>query len=351
MFLLPLKWPILFWNITSNISIDSFYKKWRVVYSTLLMISCVYNFYITPKTVCQLEGDCNHGMSAEVKGIFIRIVAISCFISRLVIVTKGKTQLIRYEKIIEKIHVISPTTHSEVKVLKKISTLLIACCILLTIPANILRIWDLSYRPDFTIIVFIFMYTQNFSMYCVETQFITLCFVLFRKLVGINRDLMALKIDTVVRNNYPFMTQTQGKHGKINDTCDYNREMLLSLAAGHPMTDFVEQLKIKHKLVRDAVKTLSDLFGVHMGLSIFVLSLCTMFDMYYFILGVLSLSSYKKVFYIWILQYTVRFGSITILSHLTTKQVILNYFLMLGVENTFIWLKMRIRQLCAHNMR
>jgi hypothetical protein len=317
-----LKWPILFWNITSINSNDTYYNKWQVIYSILLMTSCIYNFYITPKTVCVLEGNCDHSLSTEIKGIFIRIVAISCLISRLMIFIKGKTQLIQYEKYVEKMHVITPMTNSEIQILKKISTLLIICCILLTIPPNSLRVWDLSFRSDFTMFVYIFMYIQNLSMYFVETHFVTLCFILYQKLVGINKDLMALKIDTVIRNNYPFMTQTQEKYGKINNTLDYNKDILHSLATGHPMTDIVEQLKSKHKLVRDAVRTLNDLFGVHMGLSICVLCLCTMFDIYYFIIGILSLSNYKRIFYLWILQYTVRFGSIMIISHLTTKQVI-----------------------------
>lgn len=327
-----LKWPILFWNITSIVSNDTCYNKWQVVYSILLMTSCIYSFYNTPKTVCMLEGNCDHSLSTEIKGFFIRIIAISCFVSRLMVVIKDKTQLIRYEKYIERIHVITPMTNSEIQVLKKISTLLITCCLLLSIPANTLRIWDLSYRSDFTMVLYIFMYTQNLSMFCVETHFVTLCFILYQKLVGINRDLMALKIDTVVRNNYPFMTQTQVKYSKINNTLDFNGEILHSLAAGDPMTNIVEQLKSKHKLVRDAVRTLNDLFGVHMGLSICVLCLCTMFDVYYFIIGILSLSNYKTIFYIWILQYTVRFGSITIISHLTTKQVIAKTFL--NIQNS-----------------
>lgn len=315
------KWPFLFWNIFSVISFDARYKRLQFIYSTLLMVSCVYNFFITSDIVCVLEGQCINSLSAIIKGLFLRVVAGTCFLSRLVIILDGKKHLIRYKKNVDQIQAITPLTHSEIKILSKISSQLVISCLLLTVPVNCWRLWLLSKRSDFTVVVFVLMYFQNINMYCVETHFNILCFTLNQKFVGINKDLTALKIDTVVRNKYPLMSPSGRKYGKRDDTIDYNEQVLLSVSAGHPMIHFVEQLKIKHRLCCAAVRNLNDLFGIHLGLSMCSLCLYAMFDLYYHFLGIMSANKSYLFIYGWMLQYTVRFGSVTVLAHLTIKQV------------------------------
>lgn len=316
------KWSNVFWNMTGVASIDTYYNKWHVIISILLAISCVFNIYITPKTICELEGSCDNSLSTQIKGLFMRTVAFSCLTSKIMAIQKGKTNLVLYQKNIEKFHTMSPMTHSEIRVLRNVSFLLIISCLLLTLPANYISIWDISFKSGLSVLGIVFKYIQNFSVYCVETHFMVLCFILYQKFVDINRDLMAIKIDTIIRNKYPFITtRTQKNNQKNNSNCDYNKDVLHFLAAGHPMIDFVEQLKLKHKLVREATKNLNDLFGIHLGLSICSLCLFIMFDLYYFFIAIMSQSNYKSIIYGWILQYTVRFGSITILAHLTSKEV------------------------------
>lgn len=282
------------------------------------MISCVYNFYITPKLVCTLEGNCDNTLSTLIKTLFVRVVASVSLISRLVIILKGNTHLIQYNENIEKFHVITPMTYSESKELKTFTSRLIICCLLLTVPVNSIRIYLLAFRLDFTVLVFIFMYYQNFNMYCIETHFNCLCFIIYKKFIGINRDLTALKNVTVVRNKYPFVL----KVGEKYSNSDYNKDILNSLTDDHSMVNLVEQLKIKHRSVREAMKNLNNLFGIHLGLSMCSLCLYAMFDLYYHILGILNPTKTKILIYGWILQYAVRFGCVVILAHLTTKQVI-----------------------------
>lgn len=335
-------WPFLFWNIFSIISYDSRFKIWQIIYSILLMISCVYNFFITSDVVCVLEAQCVNSLAAVIKGLFLRVVAGTCFLSRLVIILDGKKHLIRYKKNVDKFQAITPMTLNELKILNRMSSQLVISCLLLTMPVNCWRLWLLSKRSDFTVVVFVLMYIQNINMYCVETHFNILCFALHQKFVGINKDLTALKIDTVVRNKYPLMSPGGTKYSKRNDKIDYNEKVLHSVAAGHPMIHIVEQLKIKHRLCCVAVKNLNDLFGIHLGLSMCSLCLYAMFDLYYHFLGVMSSNKSYLFIYGWMLQYTVRFGSVTVLAHLTIKQVTQKVFFHQSVRYTNVYIKFNI---------
>jgi len=315
------KWSVFFFDIFSVLS-DT-YNKWQIIYSLLLIMSCVYIFYATPQIVCILEGNCDNSIPTVIKGIFARVVAVTCMISRCVIILTGKTQLMEYKKNMDDFHVFTPMTPSETDRLNKISSRAVLCCILLTVPVNVFRLWILYYVAKQTLPFVILVYIQNFSMYSIETHFTVLCYVLYQKIVGINNDLMALKIDTIVRNKYPFVTQTGQKYGKPDSTIEYNREVFHSLVGGYPMTDFLENLKAKHKLVCQAVKNLNNMFGIHLGLSLCALCLFTLFDLYYHIQGIWKHSKYKLLVYGWIVQYFVRFLLITVLAHLTAKEVIL----------------------------
>lgn len=321
MFHLIPKFSVSLWNIVSVISIDRSYNKWQIAYSVLLIITAVYNFYITPNVVCALEGKCDSSLPTVIKGLFIRVVSCTCVISRLVIFYKGNGLLIKFMKNIENIHLFTPMSRLETEVLKKVSSRAVILCLLLTVPVNSFRVCKMLSRSDLTVLIFVCMYVQNMSMYCVESHFTVLCFIIYQKFVGINKDLLTLKIDTVMRNRYPFMLWARDKCGKNSYTVDYNNTVLQSLAAGYSMANFVEQLKIKHRLAREAVNNLNDLFGIQLGLSMCSLCLFSMFDLYYHIRGIMNPSKSNILIYGWILQYTVRFGTVTILAHLTSKQV------------------------------
>lgn len=290
------------------------------------MTSCVYNFLVTPKIICMLEGGCDSALSTVIKGLFARVVASTCFASRLSILLKGKNQLITYKKNIDLFHTLTPMDHSETERLKKISSLVVLLCILLTTPFNVLRISSLIRTNVAIPCFFLLMYIQNISMCFIESHFIFLCFVLYQKFAAINQDLMALKVDTILRNKYPFTSQIEEKFGESKNNDNHSKEILHYLTAACPMTSCIEQLKIKHRFLRESVRNLNDLFGVHLGLSMCSLCLYAMFDLYYHIMGIINPSKSGVLIYGWILQYTFRFGAVTILAHLTMKQVILKIF-------------------------
>lgn len=322
------KWPSLFWNISSVISYDLRYNKWQLFFSTILMISGIYNCIFANKIVCVLEDYCDNSFRTLLKGVFTRVVALSCFLTRLVVILKGNAPLIRYKKNLDKFQRISPMTQSETQALNKVSILLVLSCLLLTLPVNIFKLAILFFYSYYITLEFSLIYIHNLTMFCVETHFSVLCFVLYQKFNAINRDLMTLKIDTIIRNKYPFAWQTDEKYREYkNSVVDYyNKEILQSLQAGRPMSDFIERLKIEHKLIREMVRNLNDMFGFHLGLSLCSLCLMLLFDMYYHLLDLWNMKFNNVLFYGWLLQYIVRFATVTFLAQLLTKQVILTLF-------------------------
>lgn len=317
------KWSVFFWNIFSVMGVE--HNKWQVIYSTLLMMSCVFNFYYTPTIVCLLDNQCDDSMSSVIKGMFVRVVSVTGFISRVVLLFKGKINLVKYKENMDIFHTFTPMTPSDVDGLNRVSTRVILCCILLTVPINLTRVWILWDLIGSSIVFVSLAYIQNFSMYCIETHYTVLCFILYQKFAGINKDLLTLKINTIMRNKYPFMSKTGEKYLKNNNKIDCNKEILYSLAAGCPMSDIVENLKIKHKLCCEAIIHLNNLFGIQLGLSLCALCLYTMFDLYYHLVGILEHSKSNDLIYGWILQYSVRFVIVTVLPHATTKQVNKHY--------------------------
>lgn len=311
----------LVWNIFSIFFIDPCYYKWQITYLILLMISCIFNLYFTPVLTCVVEGACDNSFSSFAKTLSVRVMAINGLISGMIIFFKSRNHLISYTKNLEKYHVLTPMTSFETEMMKKMSYRLAASVFLLTVPVNIVRVWEImALKSNVTTLIYILMYIQNFTTYCVESHFVVLSYVLYQKLVGINRELMAMKIDTDVRTKYPFTLQAREPYGKNSYAIDYNAEVLHSLANGRPMTDFLEKLKLKHKLVRDAVNNLNDLFGVPLGLS--MCSICFYgFDLYFF-MQIVNFEDYELKLYVWILQYASRFLTVVIMGNSTTQQVI-----------------------------
>lgn len=86
----------------------------------------------------------------------------------------------------------------------------------------------------------------------------------------------------------------------------------------HATANAVETLRIKHWLARQAVHVLDGLFGMQMGLSVILLWVMAVFDIYY---ELYRDSPSKALIYGWLLQYSLRLTMIILMAHYTTKQV------------------------------
>lgn len=311
------KLPNFLWNVFSVSSVGSGTSChwWRLTVFALLLASSVYNAYVTPDIVCALEGNCDRSLATFIKGLFVRAVAGTCIASRLAVALTGGAPLARHERNVAACRAVSPSpSRADAQASARLSRWLVVCSLLLTVPVNSLRLYQLVDRVDFVPLAFAFMYAQNFSMYCIETHFAVLCFDLYRNFAGVNDELAALRLDTVARNRYPLML-CRTRPGPAGD----RRE----ICARRPTAAAVERLKIKHRTVREAAKSLNDAFGVHVGLSTCSLCLYAMFDLYYHMVSVITSKKTRLLMiYGWILQYAVRFGSVTVVAYMTTQQVI-----------------------------
>lgn len=306
------KWSVFVWNVFSVVSTD--HSEWQLIYSAVLMACCAYIIYVTPQVVCALEGNCDNSFRSLLKGMFARVVAAVGLTSRLVLIVKGNGLLAGYKRTVDEFHARAPMTRAEARSLRAFSFAVVLCSVLLVVPVNALRLWLLWNVAKSTLACFALAYTTNFSMFCIETHFTVLCFVLYQKFAGINGDLIALRADTLARNKYPAVSRAR-HDARVPRRCP---------AAGQPVSDFVEKLKARHRLGRDAVDNLNNVFGVHLALSLCSLIVYAMFDLYYHILGLWNPSKSMTLVYGWIFQYFFRFATVTTVAHMTTKQVCTN---------------------------
>jgi len=98
--------------------------------------------------------------------------------------------------------------------------------------------------------------------------------------------------------------------------------------AGQPherlrLADAVEQLKIRHRLIREAVDELNHAFAVPLFMSLCNLCVMATFDIYYQVMNVfVQHTSNRSVVYVylWITQYMFRFFIIVWTAHGMMKQ-------------------------------
>lgn len=322
-----------FWKLCGGIlGADLSYNKFQYVYTTLLLATCVYNFLTASQTLCKMDQWCVI-FSSTLIGMYDRILTLTTFLSRIAVVYGGKQKVSRYRATIMAFEVYSPTTAAELKSRETFSFAIVFLYLIIVVPTNVSRLYYLYYyesRYDMSLLVYyLFMYLQNLSMCCVETQFIAQCFVVYTKFCGINADLKNLKEENIDHARYPFLTsglkdrradETTGDRGMFAQRAAvrYDKDFYRPRVKGHPMANTVEILRIKHWLVRQSTETLNNLFGVHMGMSVFYVWVVALFDIYY---EMFHTSPSELLVYGWMLQYSLRLFVIILMAHYTTKQV------------------------------
>jgi len=102
----------------------------------------------------------------------------------------------------------------------------------------------------------------------------------------------------------------------------YYKDFYAMPSGEHSMANAIEVIRIRHRLIRDAVYALISLFGVPMGMSLFTLCVMALFDIYYEVFQDMGAKTRSLVFlYMWLLQYSIRFYTIVMTAHNTSKQV------------------------------
>lgn len=197
-----------FWGMCGVFTADLTRSKCQYVYSALLMATCVYNFVFASQTLCKLDHWCVVFSSAMV-GMFTRILASTTFLSRVIIMAQSKRSLAQYRATIGAFEAYSPTSPAARRRHRLFAATVVALFLAIVLPVNVSTLYFLYAREsryDATLLVYyLFVYAQNLSMCCIETQFIVQCFVVLAKFRDVNGELRRLSNEHVDRAKYPFM--------------------------------------------------------------------------------------------------------------------------------------------------
>ncbi|XP_029345278.1 uncharacterized protein LOC100575410 [Acyrthosiphon pisum] len=312
-----------FWRLCGVFTIDLSYNKFQNAYSALLIASCVYNFVNASQVICKVDHWCST-FSSTLTAVYDRVLTSAVFLSRIAVVYACKPNMSRYRATIRAFEAYSPPSPTELRRHRAFSLAVVAACLAVIVPTNSICMYYLCrYEPNSDASLFVyqlFMYVQNLSMCCIETQFVVQCFKVYTKFHGINGDLKRLKDENLNRSEYPFMSSAGSPPPPTSRAAVvYDKDFYRPRFMSHPTANTVELLRIKHWLIRLSIDALNNLFGVHMGLSVFYLWLMALFDIYY---EMFHKSRSGLLVYCWLLQYTLRLLLIILMAHFTTKQAL-----------------------------
>ncbi|KAL5234606.1 hypothetical protein ACI65C_002016 [Semiaphis heraclei] len=308
-----------FWSLCGVFTIDLSYNKFQNVYSAMLIAMCVYNFANASLVLCKVDHWCST-FSSTLTAAYDRTLSSAVFFSRIAVVFECEPNMSRYRATISAFEAYTPPSPTELRRHRAFSLAVVATCLAIIVPTNAICLYYLCrYEPNVNVSLFVyqlFMYVQNLSMCCIETQFVVQCFKVYTKFSGINSDLKRLKDENVNRTEYPFMS---GSQSSPSSAVVYDKDFYRPRFMSHTTANTVELLRIKHWLIRQSTDALNNMFGVHMGLSVFYLWLMALFDIY----NEMFYSSRSGLLvYSWLLQYTLRLLLIILMAHFTAKQAL-----------------------------
>lgn len=202
-------WPVrAFWGLCGVFTVNLTRSKIQYAYSALLMATCVYNFVFASETLCKLEHWCVVFSSAMV-GMYTRVLASTTFLSRVIIMVQSERSLSRYRATVAAFEAYAPKPPAKRRSHDAFSLAVVVLCLAIILPINAWTLYFLYTREpryDASLLVyFLFIYAQNLSMCCIETQFVAQCFVVLGRFRDINGDLERLSDENLDRVKYPFM--------------------------------------------------------------------------------------------------------------------------------------------------
>lgn len=302
----------------------------KLVYFLALSMTCVMNLKNASATVCSLS-ECKNPVKTEVLAMFSRSIAIACLVCRITIMYKSKNDFPNYVKKVEEYELYFPVNISQKRQLRFIAVAIIFAYIVIILPINILRIYLIytNFGKINTMFFYTMMYIHNWSICSTEIHFIVRCVGLYQKFKSINEEMTTLKLKTIVRNKYPVVLQSErrGHNNTLFMGLETHGGSPLSISNAHQLANHVELLRMKHQFVRGTVVELNDLYRIQLGLSICLLFIMTLFDIYGEVSVASNVTKTHVLLYGWLLQYSFRFCVIVLTSHITTTQVCILYLI------------------------
>ncbi|VVC44854.1 7TM chemoreceptor [Cinara cedri] len=292
------------------------------------MACCVFNFALTPFFECLLEAGCTDpNTMSSFTGLYSRSLCVTCFVSYAVAWRKRGTALAVYRERLAAHDARWPAAAAERRRHAAVRCAVTAACLALTVPVNAARLYILytSGIADRSLLVVFFavMYVINISVCMLETRFVGLCYAVYLKFAAVNRDLDdiegAIADDGCppCRNGPDVARRRRVRVARDEDVYYCS----IDSGAGRPLVEAVEELRVRHRLVRQAMAELNDAYAVPVGMTLCTLCIMTLFDMYYHMTSLETSSKTSLFIYVWLLQYGFRFFVIVKTAHATTKQV------------------------------
>ncbi|XP_025206499.1 uncharacterized protein LOC112602568 [Melanaphis sacchari] len=316
---------VLFWRTFGVFPVNTLDENRKsdaslpILSTLLLLASCVYVLFVGPAVVCRFGDKCSNQSIRVLKDMYPKIVNVTSMLSRIALSYSVTARFDKYRETMGCYETYSPTTVAEVGRYRVFTAAAVSACLLLVLPVNVLRLcmlWTPDGRdpaPMQGIAFYAFIYVQNVTMCCSETQFAEQCFALYSKIKAVNDDVAVL-------GRSAGLARSPRRSGRGNAAGTAPDAPAGGVAAA---VDAVESLRIRHWLLREAIGCLNHIFGVQLGMSVCALCVMTFFDIYYetfHVMGKYAMSD--LIFYCWMLHYAVRYVGIILMSHYTTKQAI-----------------------------
>lgn len=299
-------------------------SRLEIVVSVILAMTCVYSYFQAPYFVCILD-KCINTMTKTISAMFPRLLAMTCFVSKIMVLIKNVTSIPKYKQRINDYEQYFPINETKKKSQRFFNISIIIANILITFPVHIIRLYLIHNRLDNInlTLMYAIMYIQNMSICSTEVYFIIRCFVLNQQFQLINDEMDDLKSETIIINKYPAVLQNEERS---NHYIGMGSTEAFFSSNVHQLAGSIERLRMRHQFVRSIFSDLNELYSVQIGMSLSFLFLFTLFDMYGEVFNKNNKTNFKIIIYGWLLQYLFRFFAIVLTTHFTTKQVSDNIF-------------------------
>lgn len=279
------------------------------LFDACLLVACVYVFFAVPSVICRVGVQCVGESVRVLKQVYPGAVNVTAVMSRAALLySVSRPGYRRYRETLDCYERYAATAAAETARCRLFALISVSLCVLPVLPAHALRTYLLAQVDGPVAALFAFVYVENVAMCCAETQFAAQCFALYRKLRCVNGDIAALS--RTLRTDFVLYLDRNG-------AADAS-----AVTSTDHVADAIESLRIRHWLMREAVRCLNGLFGMQLAMSVCALCVMAFFDIYNETFHVLGYYSYSSlVLYCSLFHYTVRYLYIILISHFTTKQV------------------------------
>ncbi|XP_016661656.1 uncharacterized protein LOC107884336 [Acyrthosiphon pisum] len=312
---------------------------YQIAYTVILFITGISLIIVFPLVNDKFD-DWSKAFSMSLTVVTCSSGIITSLISRMIVVYNIKFKYQKFKTTLEGFEIYIPMNSVASKHIKYFSFSVIFFFMSFIIATNSLRlfyIFNNHVNPFLMTTFFGLYYMHNLSMVCTELHFSIQCFLVYTKFRDINEKLIQINDEQKYYNfnvRYSF-TGTQVATPRNSDDKSppcvimYEKDFYCPKDKSFPLANTIELFRIRHWLSREAINDIKCLFGFQMGMSIIILAVTVLFDIYTELFYSYTNSSFSKsvfrskiLFIGWMLQYSTRLGLIIVTAHTTIQQAV-----------------------------